>query len=1033
MATRTSQQTGNWSAGSTWVGGTPPGNGDVANIADGHTVTVDQNTTVGTSGTSTVSAITLNNTGQIVISGGVTLTARGNIYYTSGGSNLTTVVTMNAGSVLEFDASAASSPSTTHYNFTGSGNGQYRPFIINGISGSHCAVRSNAGGGNGGFAAQNGDYGFLNIKATYCDFLRIGDASNPAMLGAFYGNSTKTRYDIQNCTFTTCGTISYSGYTDVPGDVTLIHRNNLHTGSLGAFVAEFDIKTTKTGGTREISGNVFDKNLGDGLHSHQDLSVFDNYIVGLVLDIDGAWSYAKFDSNLLIKTDPAAYPTVHGTYTNNIECGAADMINPHWLTHGQYVAAVTITGNIFDPAGANSGDAGDCILSVNGSGATTVTVAYNLVLAGADGRSAGDLLTMFGGMPNTSFSVGHNTVYLDTNGIIDFETGTEVAGTLSYLKSNIVWGISANAANVYKIRDFTTGTTNVASPSNLDYNNAWNANLATNHGYQGTWSPAPAATHDLNVDPQFVDATRRTATWDSAYLGNTATEWSTLAAAYSFSVGDMVSHVASSYYGGATINYRCIQAHARNTANSEPGVGSSWRTYWELASCYRLRTAVAAGTTYAPDSLNGLSTTSGPIETLVSWIKTGFAPTNSALHNAAHDGTDIGAVAYVAASTAYTASISETVTISESAASVFAASAAPNESWTWLESAAASRGMVASVSESITITDSTSAVYAAIQGVSETVTLTESVASVFSAIQGLSESITITEATTAVFNAIVAAPESWAWSDTIAAVMAIAYGVSESVTISESVAARADFTQSLSEAWTWGESVGAVLAAIVATSESLTITEGVTGLLNSSQQNYTASIAESITWTEALSSSAAFAQQLAESVTLSDAVAATQAAIVGIADSLTWSDAVAVSRGVAAGVSESVSWTESVTAASQFLQALNETVSLSESAAVSRAIAVALGESLEWSDEVAAGRAYSEAVSESISITESALASYAANVGLAELVAISNAIATTGTTVIEGYSFRASTSPAFECTVTTSPAFSLSFSTSSEP
>ena len=78
----TSTQTGNWSSGSTWVGGTAPGDGDTAVIASGHAVTVDANVTVGSNSSGVGHAITIQATnsttyGKLIVADGVTLTLKG--------------------------------------------------------------------------------------------------------------------------------------------------------------------------------------------------------------------------------------------------------------------------------------------------------------------------------------------------------------------------------------------------------------------------------------------------------------------------------------------------------------------------------------------------------------------------------------------------------------------------------------------------------------------------------------------------------------------------------------------------------------------------------------------------------------------------------------------------------------------------------------------------------------------------------------------------------------------------------------------
>jgi hypothetical protein len=201
MAAYTSSQTGNWSSASTWGGAGVPGNGDTATV--NNAVTVDVNTIVGTSPSDqTTIVLQINNPGTLTIATGVSLTVRGN----AGGhdTSSTSKMTLNAGAILEFDASQATT-TTTQYNFNiesgvaGAANGF--KLICNGTSGSPCTVRSNAGGGNALFTFDGATDNGGRITATHTNFLRI--ASSTAI-----ANWVGPAYSFDHCIFNACGNFS---------------------------------------------------------------------------------------------------------------------------------------------------------------------------------------------------------------------------------------------------------------------------------------------------------------------------------------------------------------------------------------------------------------------------------------------------------------------------------------------------------------------------------------------------------------------------------------------------------------------------------------------------------------------------------------------------------------------------------------------------------------------------------------------------------------------------------------------------------
>lgn len=625
-----------WSGSDSWSPPGVPGSGDTVSIGDGHTVTVDSDAAVGTSGANGTQAVNLNVSGKLVIATGITLKVRGDVIYTAGLYNYVDAIAMQPGAVFEFDSSQATDPMNTKYVVGPSATYGFRALNASACTAqSRCTIRSHTGGGNGYFSLRGFTYGGP-ITARYTDFIRIGDASNPAITYQSHGYAGP--YDIQHCTFTNCGQATTSNISLAAGTI-FRHNYNVHSGTLAATVmtVRADLSTASSNDLRQIIGNVFDKVWGSSTFRINSFNLTDNYFGATYQVSTSGTSWSTFARNLLMGTGgPLSYAA--GNVTDSYIAYNADQANPHNLMVNNN-ASVTISGNIFDQIGAGSGDYGDMVLHppANPSSPTSIVITNNIVLPDARGIGAGVLLTASGDQPNAIYTVRHNTGALETGfGLVDFESGTMAAGILPYMQSNIAWAAEGQLA--YQIADFTSPeTTDVGTPSGIGYNSGYRLQAVP---YNATWSTPPGG-HDVNGDPKFVDTSRNLVTFDTAYLKNPAgVAWSS---GGSYSVGDIVSDPHAAYYGGALINYRCIQAHAGITANSEPGSGSNWRTYWEFATLYRIRQAIAGQQLFTDRAIGADYDT--VIMTLIKWVQAGFTPQNVALHGTGHDGGDIGAVA----------------------------------------------------------------------------------------------------------------------------------------------------------------------------------------------------------------------------------------------------------------------------------------------------------------------------------------------------------------------------------------------------
>lgn len=638
-AAYTSTGSGNWSAAATWGGGGVPGNGDTFTVAAGHTVTVDQNTTVGTSPASGNIVGTITTTGQLIVAGGVTFTLRGDMSFTRA-SGLDPVVTLQPGATWEFDASAAVDPPNTNYKYQGTNSYGYGRIDAICTAVARCAIRSNAGGGNGNIQRSPGGSG-ATIAAAYVDFLRLGTATSAAIEARYVAGPAGTRYSITDSTFTDCGMIESSSIRTYTFD----HGRNVHTGSLNATTLSVNPDASYTP-VVNITDNVFDGHLGNNATPPNWLlvTVTGNYFAKRIriATLSGAWT--TFAGNLIRQDAAYQDPSLS---TENYHFADSDNSDMHLVTLTLSRDA-SVTNCVYEWAGAAADTPHPALTPAASPGALyTYTFSNNLVLpamktvAGAS-WSSGWGLAYYGGYTNQAVVSDHNTLFQTNNiSLLLLATGAHDTASVTSFRSNLA--VNVYATPPVKLNQVTASLDVCVTDAACDYNSEYSAHTYATD-YEGTWTTAPGpptgvGTHDLSVDPQLADATRNLVSFDQRYLGKAAGAiWATPTV---YVVGDIVSDPQATVYAGQTLNYRCIADHT-SAAADRPGTGANWRTYWEWASLYWIRQAVAAQTTYTDGAIACANCT--VIQALIAWVRRGWTPQNLALYLKGHDGATPGAV-----------------------------------------------------------------------------------------------------------------------------------------------------------------------------------------------------------------------------------------------------------------------------------------------------------------------------------------------------------------------------------------------------
>lgn len=513
MAVFTSAQTGNWSADSTWVGTGVPTTGDTAIIADGHTVTVDENTSVGTGSDPVVDAITCQDDGQVVIGTDNTLTVSGDITVDNN------PLTLNAGATLTF---ATGTTGLLHQFYSNTSGQSNAGFICNGTSGNRCTVNKTGTGS----ARIYIWYGYSAVDCTYTDFENMGDASNNAV---YVRRSTLS---FVNCRFDTCYQVGNATTYFYPDEDVIFSYCNFKNGQGTYDIVLRNQSTSTITGTRTIEHCSIRKGLQ--LTYRWPVDIEHCYINKLLHTAQQSTAdYITSLSYCVIATDDDF--STQTILIDNCYRIALTSSNEHFFicSSPEGTEDVTYQNCILEHLDERGIDVVDGILesaAISYTGTPTITIKNNIVLPSNDTTIATSTICTINEnvTTNRQFVVDNNTFHsAEGGGLLYAAHGAGVAGRIQSFKNNLAYA-GATVSESYLMTDLDeTPATGYVASGGADYNAYIDDDITT--AYRNSQGGSPFAstpgTNDL-VDeaPNFVDNTRNLSEWSENELGNTGTK-----------------------------------------------------------------------------------------------------------------------------------------------------------------------------------------------------------------------------------------------------------------------------------------------------------------------------------------------------------------------------------------------------------------------------------------------------------------------------------------------------------------------------
>jgi len=542
----TTVASGPWSSPSIWNQNRVPGEGDTVTIF--HQVTIASQTAVAVGhspgANASAAALAISDSGTLRLGKGSLLACRGDLKAAG-------TVALEAGAVLEMDASHAREPASANYVIELKPGATAAHLQINGTANAHCQVRASSAEAFAQITdGQTPDGG--RIVASYCDFVNLG--GRPGYRAwSYFPTSAGNPFRLEHCTFDRCSQIKASVRIPAGGVVAFIdcrfansvilpyaargtweewylHETGAEPGaSVQLIRCDFDkIIALFYYNAYEITDCVFRGGIRGYAHWAGTWKSFKRNFVRCQSDECQEWGLPgglTIDDNIFI-IDPASCTR---------ECADISW-NPHFL-HMRGEGGATILGNVWWWTGTDSHGEGDGIMvgsAVTGTRAQNVyRYARNIILPNGNGPEGPQLLSMtpftiLDSTDNTQIHFSRNTAFTDLHGACNIgETSTAYAGDVGYLKSNLF--IGSGDGEGYKVANLGHSQTDTLLSKSADFNGGYRLSRGSNHtpgmsgkGYNDLAFSGDTAigAHDLDdQDPRFVDPSRTPVSWDRSLGG----------------------------------------------------------------------------------------------------------------------------------------------------------------------------------------------------------------------------------------------------------------------------------------------------------------------------------------------------------------------------------------------------------------------------------------------------------------------------------------------------------------------------------